>query len=156
MNLMNYWIEYINSRDLYGYGGAFINGFLNILLSVPSKIGIIVNSVEKIYKDLSYIISTGIQTTVGGGNTTNVYVTMFTFFYYDFRELGVFVGSMVYGLIIGKISKWFIKSKDEPYRICFYCIVGVGVFCSIMYWLPYMSAYMMSFILLRLCYRRNC
>lgn len=155
MNLLDYWTQYIKSNNLYAYGGAFVSGLFNVLFSLPSRIGFTMGGLENIYSELSHIISTGIQTTVGGGNTTNIYVTMFTFFYYDFRELGVFMDSLAYGVIIGKISKWFFKSREEPYRVCVYCIVGVGVFCSIMYWLPYMSAYIMSFILLRLCFKRN-
>lgn len=154
-NLMDHWMKYIDSNNLYSYGMAFFSGFINLLYAFPKLLGIIAdNSFQTVIDNLSEMISKGVQTNIGGLSTTNVYITQFTFFYYDFRELGMILGNLLFGCLSGGLSKILIRKNQDPMWFSYYILVAIGVICSVIYWMPYMTAYILSFIYLRICYRK--
>lgn len=156
LNLMDHWFQYIDINELQGYGAAFFNGILNVIYSALEFIG--VDTPEKIaetYKDLTYMMSTGVQTNFGKAASTNIYITQNTFFYYDFRELGIILENFIFGSIIGGFSKWFSHQKGTGISDVLFIVVAIGTICSIIYWLPQMTAYILAFVYLRLCYRKK-
>lgn len=156
LNLMDHWFQYIDINELQGYGAAFFNGILNVIYSALEFIG--VDTPEKIaetYKDLTYMMSTGVQTNFGKAASTNIYITQNTFFYYDFRELGIILENFIFGSIIGGFSKWFSHQKGTGISDVLFIVVAIGTICSIIYWMPQMTAYILAFIYLRLCYRKK-
>ncbi|MFC3884670.1 O-antigen polymerase [Bacillus songklensis] len=156
MTVMDHWLNYIDENNIMAYGLAFSNGILNIPFSLTEKItGFYPDFLMKINNELNYILSTGIMAFEGKRETTNVYITMFTFFYYDFRYFGVFIESLIFGLFIGASTKRFYASKRTLYHKTLYCIIALSAWCSFIYWGFFITPYLLSFVYLRLLFKKK-
>jgi oligosaccharide repeat unit polymerase len=157
MTVMDHWLNYIDLNNIMAYGSASLNGILNIPFSLIEKItGFYPAFLLEINNELNHMMSTGIMAFEGQRETTNVYITMFTFFYYDFRYFGVFILSFIFGLFIGDSTKRFYASKRTVYHKTLYCIISLSVWCSFIYWEFFITPYLLSFIYLRvLCKKKN-
>lgn len=157
MNMLDYWTSFIDSANYNkGNGLAFLYGVLNIPYSVISNIlGKNNVTLDTIETNLSYIISTGIEVFKGAGKRNNVFVTYLTFLYYDARYLGIVVGNLVYGYFIGALVSRYNKNSNSLYAKVWFNIIAVGVMYTFVSWPFYNTAYCISFILLRLCFKKT-
>lgn len=154
--VMDNWLNYIDSNNIIAYGLSFFNGILNIPFSLIEKVaGFYPENLIKVNQELNYMMSTGIRAFESNRETTNVYITMFTFFYYDLRYVGVFLGSFVSGSLIGRITKKFYNSPKTSYYKVLYCIIALSAWCSFIYWKLFITPYLLSIIYLRMLYRKR-
>lgn len=128
-NMFEYWAGKVESKEVYGYGFATLNGFfypiLYCLKNLIRIIPYIPESYSQIYDMIMATDSEWIQ--IGREIFANAYVSVFWFLYYDAREFGIAIGMFLYGII----SKWsysFAIKKTSVKSVCIYSIVLVGVF----------------------------
>lgn len=90
----------VDYSGVEGHGLAFFGGIFQLIDLVLNKLGINLPS----YENVSYLVGLPQKSWVEiyTGNWYNAFDTMFYDFYIDFREWGVFLGSLTLGLL----SKW--------------------------------------------------
>jgi oligosaccharide repeat unit polymerase len=156
MTLLDHWLNYIDANNIMAYGLASLNGILNISFSLIEKLtGFYPPFLMNINDELNYMISTGIEAFEGKRETTNVYITMFTFFYYDFRYFGIFILSFIFGLFIGDSTQRFYASNRTLYHKTLYCIIALSAWYSFIYWGFFITPYLLSFVYLRLLFKKK-
>lgn len=120
MRLFEIWSNSLDEASQYAYGLSSLQGFIYPLFYIlKNSIGLpIPNLVMVVYDTIQ---STVTQSVNAGTYLHNAYVSAFWFFYYDFRVLGVLLGSFVFGYISNRI---YIRAKK--YRNCkivaMYCV----------------------------------
>lgn len=129
--LFDYWIEYTNKTGYCTYGGLFFYGMLDLLDSVikyvfsysiafTSEIGVHIRDTEhfvRIYKD----------------NSFNAFVSVFYYFYLDFRVFGVLAGNFIYGMLNGKSMK-SVQYNINTRKITFFVLLIQGIVKSMVRW----------------------
>lgn len=127
-NMFEYWLEQVESQNLYGYGFASLNGFFYTLLYCLKSLMILPDIPELYSKIYSITMATDSQwIQIGREVFANAYVSVFWFLYFDAREIGIMLGMYLYGLI----SQWsysFAINKTSIKSVSIYSIILVGVF----------------------------
>ncbi len=151
LNLLSYWSKYIDKIGLKTNGLAFLWGIINIPISfIQLVVPKLFSKINYIESTMSYMITTGIQAFKGERPSNNVFVTYLLFFYLDARFLGICVFSLIYGFVVSKLIKMCMKNQDKSYYMVMYNIIGVGVLYTFISWPIFNTAYVMSFIILRM------
>ena len=107
--LMDYWIEYIDMNELPTHGLTVTNGIATLLkiFRVP-----LIDAAQDSIDNLTYISNTYIP--VFGTRRYNAFLSVFFYFYRDFREFGVVVCSYIFGWISAYIFNQ-MKYKKTKY-----------------------------------------
>lgn len=129
--LMDYWIHIVDQNEWLSYGMALIHGFVGVL-SIPLK---------KLGFDFDWYttVSTFVAPTednfirIFPWKSYNAFVSLFYFFYLDFREIGVFIGGAIYGGICKKTDKYLNDMNSLRAKV-FYLLMLQTVFSSFVRW----------------------
>ena len=78
---------------------------------------------------------------------------MFFAFYLDFREIGVFAGTLIFGYIVEKSYKK-AKTKRVEY-LAFYLLLIQCIVKSFVRWEFVLEQYWLSFLILRLWFKKE-
>ena len=90
---------------------------------------------------------------IGWQARANAFATMFYFFYLDFRYLGVFAESLIFGFVSGFIElRTYINENMKT--IAFYLLLSQAVFKSFIRWEFTVGSYVMSFLYLYLLFSK--
>ena len=128
--MFDYWAQGVDARNLLGYGIASLNGFIFPFLYLL-KNGLGLQFPKHWLSIYQLILSTDSQwTTITiSGTRANAYVSLFWYFYVDGRCAGVFLGSMLYGLLMSNSFSSVIK-KPNIKTICMYSFLLQGLLFS--------------------------
>ncbi|CAI3403592.1 O-antigen polymerase [Enterococcus cecorum] len=89
-----------------------------------------------------------------GATTMNAYTTCWTFFYTDFRIIGVVVFSLFFGVIAAKSFNRF-REKRNAASICLYMIMLNIMLYSMIRWQLCNSSYLLALAIIPHLYKRN-
>ena len=155
LNLLDNWVGVIDNQHIQSYGLGFFYGPVNIVTSILEQFGFQWDLFSKISDFVSESISTGITVFPEEGPKTNVYVTHHMFFYMDYGYIGVCVENFIYGFITAVVLN---KSRKLHNTGIYYKLVEnvfcVGALCCFIYWPYFSTPYCMSFLMLRLCFKK--
>lgn len=127
MDLINYYVNIIDVKTLQGDLYVFLAGGIGLLDNVANLIGIDVGQSEKI-KDFIDSFSDAVYIR---DSDTNSFVSLFTYFYLDMREYGVFMESMIFG----SMCAWFSNSKYKSgFRYSLYLLFWIIIAMSPVRW----------------------
>lgn len=150
------WQTDVDARNWIGYGTASLNGFLNSFFYVLKNaffVDIIPDVVKKMY---DVIVLTDVEWKyIGSRLRANAYVSMFWFFYLDFRMIGIVLGSVLYGFFVTFVYEK-LKKNPSSRVASMYCLVIYGVMFSFVRFQFAMGAYSLALMyIVFLCYRKG-
>lgn len=150
--LLDYWVQYADNIDFTSYGLVFFRAPLNILnLLILHPLGIEFNSLNNAI-DMINIVETFIQ--VFPRHTYNAFASIFYYFYLDFKELGVFLGSMIWGWMCGRTYRNAIKLQSDR-NLAFLLIVIQAMFKTMVRWEFSSPSFFMAFIITFFIFRKD-
>ncbi len=152
MILLDHWVEVIDKMEFSSYGLATLHGPLDFIFTFLNKVGL---SWAKL-SETSQVVSMTEKTFIPGlynKGEFNAFVSIFYFFYIDFRMIGVVVGSFIYGIFCN-ISEGLAK-KGNPYKISLYLLIAQSVIKSFGRWEFYLVPYCLAFVFLRMCFKKS-
>lgn len=131
-NMLETWIDIVDSQNKYGFGMASLNGILFPIIYIIKNlfslrayptywyenIFLLINDTDKIWKIIAQ-----------DGTKANAYVSIFWFPYLD----GGIIGVIFIMLLIGAVSAYFYKNaiiKQSNKSICLYSIFIQGILMS--------------------------
>ena len=100
MRRSEYWLDIIDTNNYITYGLASLKPLLSIPDVIFRQFGI--SNLDSYYYTVDILNSTEDYFWVFDNKNYNAFVTLFFYFYLDFREIGVFLGSLFYGRFCGK------------------------------------------------------
>lgn len=145
--LLDYWMEHADRAGAYSLGFSYISGFIANIMNVLARLNIILKPYRYAqlynYNLVDHFIS------VFPSYKYNAYVSMFFALYLDFREFGVFFGTLIYGYIM---SRAFRKAHDNKLHLAIYLMLLQSLLWSFIRWYFVIVSYCFGLILLRLLY----
>lgn len=147
--LMDHWIEYIDSNEIYGYGGAIINGITSIIkiLRLP-----LIQHYSDTIETLSYCVNTYVP--VFGTEVYNAFVSLFFYFYYDFRIIGVMLGSFAFGYA-NSYMYYSLNHLKNSYELNVILLFSISLIKSFTRFEFAQFDYIIMFLLNRLIYQKQ-
>lgn len=141
----SHWVQYVDQNEpnhlLYGY--SFFSGVFSNLDFVVRQVGIrwfysvpavdLMNIAQDNYIPISREV------------TANAFTTWVYHFYLDFRELGIIIGSLVFGLVAGYMEKITFARKNIL-EIAFYMLFAQAVFKSFVRWEFNSYSYVLAYL----------
>lgn len=149
MPLLDHWINVIDEGKTYTYGMSILHGILNFPFRFLNKAGIYFPLLTKATLAVEATEETFVYNLYNRG-MFNAFVTMFYFFYLDFRWIGVTICSIAYGAFCHMCE--FLGKKGNLYRTAMYLLIAQSVIKSFGRWEFYLEPYCLAFIFLRLCF----
>lgn len=148
--LLDYWMEQVDSMGAYSLGFSYISGFVANIMNVLARFNIVIPP----YKWGSRFNYNLVDHFIGifPSRRYNAYVSMFFALYLDFREIGVFFGSFIYGCVISRI---YNKAKKSKIYLAFYLLLFQGLLWSFIRWQFVIVSYCFAFIFLRILFKRK-
>ena len=130
-------------EQVYLFSGAFFKGIMEFPLFFAKNIGLLHEYPEWFIKtqetlDVSDFINIGSQ-------NFNAFVSPFYYFYADFRHIGVFFGSAIYGFLSDRLYRQSIISNNLRYTIA-YMVIAQTIFMSMVRWQFYNVVFVFSFL----------
>lgn len=123
------WANIAETRNIFGYGLASLNGFffpvfyiLRNIFQIPFP-----DNFSTVYELIRLADSQ--WTIIAGGTSANAYVSLFWYLFVDGRILGVVLGMAIYSFISAKTffkALLLKRSKD----ICIYSLIAFGLISS--------------------------
>lgn len=148
------WARRVDTEHLYGFGLASLNGFLYPIIyfvknafgfyDFPGYWGKIVNMIQATDSEWQWM---------SGYGRANAFVSLFWFFYFDGRFLGIIIGMFVYGLISAKTYRTALRFPNDK-NLCICMMVIQGLLFSMVrlqFATPY---YALAFIYITLFYNK--
>lgn len=147
--LLDYWAQRLHASKFYGYGMATLGGFVTILFMILHRFGL---QYPIMLKETNNVIAeTQTFLFIFKNRRYNAFVSMFYYFYADFRYFGVVLGSAVLGFVTARIEREMIKTNSTfsiaKYLLFSFCIVKSFIrfeFTNI--------SYLMAFLILYICF----
>lgn len=152
MPLLDRWVNITDSYNLQTYGMAFFSGIYAIFnVFIFKRIGITVPIYEYTY---NIINSTEIFIPIFDTKKYNAFITMFYYFYLDFREVGVFIGAMIYGIICS-ISFLAVTKNRNIYNLMIFLLIAQGLSKSMVRWEFGLASYVSTFFYVIIFIKKN-
>lgn len=141
--LFAHWLDYINSAHIQTNGMATFGGIANNIYYVLTKFG----ATDFLNFNATNNLITQTEDFIPIFNDTgaNAFVTMFFFFYLDFRMFGVIILSGIYGWVTGFISK-LTTSNSSILMKCYYLLFVQSVVKSFVRWEFWSAPYILAFL----------
>ncbi|SCI44936.1 Uncharacterised protein [uncultured Clostridium sp.] len=150
--LLDYWIEYIDSINFTSYGLAFFRAPLNIFnLLILGPLNIEFNSLKSTIEMIN-VVESFVQ--VFPKHTYNAFASMFYYLYLDFREIGVFLGSAVFGWLCGRAYKNAMRLQSDR-NLAFLLIFIQAIFKSMVRWEFSSPSFFVAFIMTFFIFRKD-
>lgn len=121
--ILSNWIENTQNSGIYGLGYGFLNGFMELISFILGKVGIVVQSYQRVSEQLSLPQTKWIQ--IYNGHWYNAFCTLFYYFYVDFRLPGVFIESLLFGMYVKRYYRKVCIQKDRSYLPVYLTILQV-------------------------------
>ncbi|MGF1996373.1 O-antigen polymerase [Enterococcus casseliflavus] len=122
------WANIVDLQNIYGYGIAATNGFSFAFHYIMSNFfGIPYPEFWRSIYNLIEGTGTDWQTITAQGTSANSFVSAFWVFYLDGRELGVYFGMFIYGILTA-VSFSTAKYTKNLKSLSIYSIIYLGLF----------------------------
>jgi len=148
---MSYRLDTINVMDSMTYGMTFFSGVLRpIMIAIKWATG----NFPDIYQrtlEIGSILQTPVN--IGTGKTYNAFATTFFYFYYDLGYLGVFIDSLLYGLISGFFYYQMKRNKSRR-NVALYLLIIQGILTSMIRFPFILVYYTYAFLVIYLLYSK--
>lgn len=150
--ILSNWIENTKTSGIYGFGYGFLNGFMELVSFLLGKVGIAIQSYQKVSEQLSLPQTKWIQ--IYNGHWYNAFCTLFYYFYVDFRLPGVFVESLLFGMFVKRYYRKVCIQKDKSYLPAYLTILQV-ITMAFIRWQFGTLAHIITMVLAVLCTKRG-
>lgn len=115
------WQEVVDSKDVYGYGRASLNGYIfPAIYTIKNTFGI--DSYPKEWYNNIFLLINDTdliwQVIAKDNIKANAYVSIFFFLYLDGRYLGVVIGNIIYGAFLAYFYSKYSKNKNHKNLVC--------------------------------------
>lgn len=150
--LLDYWIEYVDLNNYQSYGMAFFRAPLSIFtLLFLHPFGI---SFEKLNGtiDMINVVENFVQ--VFPRHEYNAFASMFYYFYMDFREIGVFLGGVTWGVICAKTYK-LAKEKQDDKSFAILLIIFQAIIKTMVRWEFASPSFFVACILILFVFKKD-
>lgn len=130
-NLFNYWINYVDTNNIMTYGLTSFNGVffaLNYLIKNIFMMNSYVPIIEQSYNLIALTDSEWIKL-MPGQTSANAYVSLFFFFYADFKVPGIIIFSMLYGMYARRKFNNVINGQN-PKSLALYLLLMQSIYFS--------------------------
>ena len=152
MPLLGHWVKIADQQEILSYGMAVFHGPLQFITTFTEKIGIYFENFNRVSQFIDLTESTFVSGLYSHG-VFNAFVSMFYFFYLDFRWFGVIFFGYLYGLFSHVCE--YLGRKENLYRTSLYLLIAQGVLKSFGRWEFYLVSYCLAFVYLRLFFKRG-
>ncbi len=121
----------VSASELYAYGGAFLYAPLTLGMMVLKNLGFI-DYPEFFLRIQDTINALQNYTRIDGFNF-NAFASIFFYFYYDFREVGICLGSFLFGFIA---NRFFVQMKktNSARHMMVYSTILIAIASSMVRW----------------------
>lgn len=151
--LMGHWVDVVDSSGDMTYGMMFLKGFVNVIMLFLKRVGI----TSSTYNLASNIVNdTEIFIPLLSNHSYNAYTTLFYEFYADLRWVGVFLGSFVYGGVLGGVFKRVVNrwQGNSIVVLSLFLLLMEGFTKCFIRWEFVQTSYCLSFIWLFVWFKR--
>lgn len=149
--LLDFWTKRIDAVNAYSFGNSYVLGFMGFVTRVLKRVGISLPAYATATLYNYNLVDSFVY--IFPGQKYNAYVSMFFAFYLDFREIGVFAGTLIFGYIVEKSYKK-AKTKRVEY-LAFYLLLIQCIVKSFVRWEFVLEQYWLSFLILRLWFKKE-
>jgi hypothetical protein len=151
--LADYWLNWIDLNGYLTLGVGTLSGVINLTNIFYSTIfGTNLPGTETILNVFNPVESNYIY--VFQNAKCNAYVTWIFHLYADFREFGVIIGSLIFGLVCGKLARKCYYDSNIC-NIAMFLLLTQAVVKTFVRFEFVTETYILAFIFLRLCFRRE-
>ena len=128
--LMEHWISLIPTNT-YGNGVSFFHGTIGLFSKILKFIGFPMTKYDIITSLVVQTEETFVK--VFPWKSYNAFISMFYFFYLDFRFIGVYIGSMIFGFFCSNVDANMVIKDSYKSKVLFLLILQ-NVFTSFVRW----------------------
>jgi len=148
--LLSHWAEWADAAQVRTHGLAFTYGIVTLIANLADLLG------SSIGGDVADAVAAPQVSWVEllPGRPFNAFVTMFYYFYLDFRIPGVILFSFLSGFIAQRIYGR-AKYAGDTWSTLLFLLVLQGVVMSFVRWQPTDGAYVLAFVVLWILTRRR-
>lgn len=150
--ILSVWVEKAKESGIYGYGMGFCNGIMEIATYIFRKVGIIIQPYEIVSEQLYLPQTKWLQ--IYQGHWYNAFCTLFYYFYVDFRLPGVFLESMIFGMICKRYYRKSCLMQNKKYLPAYLTILQV-ITMAFIRWQFGTLAHINTMVLALLCTKRE-
>lgn len=143
MPIMDYWIDYVDNNQIQTYGILYIRGALSVVDTFTNKLGF---HIPGYLESTEIVNSTQNFLPIFPNNKYNAFTTLFYYFYVDWREVGVFICSAIYGILMAIAYYKTRSNKKNLLVIVMYIMLLQGLLKCFVRWEFVQMSYFISFI----------
>ena len=144
--LLDTWLDIIDTNNYITYGLASLKPLLSIPDVIFRQFGI--SNLDSYYYTVDILNSTEDYFWVFDNKNYNAFVTLFFYFYLDFREIGVFLGSLFYGRFCGKHYRKVTRDNNMK-NVLLFLLLLQGFTKMLVRWEFSINNYLIAFIVCR-------
>lgn len=144
--LLDTWLDIIDANNFITYGLASLKPLLSIPDVIFRQFGI--SNLDIYYYTVGILNSTEDYFWVFDNKNYNAFVTLFFYFYLDFREIGVFLGSLLYGGFCGKHYRSVTRNNNMR-NVLLFLLLLQGFTKMLVRWEFSINNYLIAFIVCR-------
>jgi len=150
--LLSYWMNYVDNFNIQSYGLSFFYPFTWLINAGGNLIGLSSEIVKNVVEWQS--LPQDIWIKVFPMQSMNSFSTLFYFFYEDFRTIGVYIGSFIFGSVSGIVFYKAFLGKSTRY-LSLYLLGVKALVGSFMIWQLGSTSFFLSLILLLICIKKE-
>lgn len=149
------WADRVEEQHIYGYGTAsLLGGFYSVFYVLKNMLGL--NSIPKLIQSMyDWMMLTDKQWVWPGDKIiANAYVSLFWFFYVDARQIGIIIGSFVFGIIASRSYLRAVSRLHNAKTVTYYCMIFYAILFSFVRMQFALSKYVLAiFFILNIAYK---
>ena len=119
IDLMEYYIPVVDESNITGLGQVFVGCIIDLISNITKIFSI---SIFQTFQGIDSLIASFSDAVYIDGKRTNSFVSLFTYFYIDFRIGGVVIESMIFGMICTVLES---KKSKSFFDFCIYLFMWV-------------------------------
>ena len=150
--LFSYWMNYADNFNIHSFGLSFLYPFTWLINAGGNILGISTEGLRNIVEWQGLPQDIWVQ--VFPNQSMNAFSTLFYFFYEDFRSMGIYIFSFIFGSIMGNVFYQSFVNRSTKY-LSFYLLGVKALVGSFMIWQLGSTTFFLSFVLLMLCIKKE-
>lgn len=155
--LLSHWVDRSTDINFYSYGIAFIDGIIQPIYFVLRRLGLTSDFyLTDFYLKYSEIINLPQESWIHiyEGYWYNAFVSAFYYFFLDFREFGVAVGSLIFGYFSQQLHKGIIQKKRKKLLLVYMICISINT-SSFIRWQLSTTTYTVMIVLALYCMKEK-
>ncbi len=143
--IMDHWLDYVDQNQVQTYGALYIKGGLSIIDTFTNKVGL---HLPGYLRSTEVVNSTQTFLHIFPNHNYNAFTSLFYYFYVDWRHIGVFLGSALYGILMAASYHKTKKEKGNLMSCVMYIMLLQGLLKCFVRWEFVQMSYFLSFMFL--------